>query len=327
MSSLRQTIAEVPGMRAAYRGLWKAAARTGLPRLWRAIGGRHHVILTFHRVRPAGQPPDPFDTCPSIPVDAFRQTLEHVREHFAVMPLGELCAYDGRQPAAAITFDDGWRDNYDVAFPVLRELDLPATIFVTTGKIGSSEPFWQQILGNSFRAAVAAPQGEAARRLREALGIGGRAPLTARLYRDTVVQWKKLRPPERENRLTQAGCCPAPDAAGPRLFLSADEIREMAAAGIDFGSHTVTHAILPQLAPAEVERELAESKATLEGILGRPIEMLAYPDGQYSAVTIRWAKSTGYRVGCTTLTGSFCRNENLLGLPRIDEALLGRYLD
>ena len=155
--SLRSKIAALPFARETYRGLVKGIHRCAVPAMWRALTGRRHVILTFHHVRAAGQPADPFDTCPSVSVETFRQILEHVRERFVVLPLRELCdGRAGRDAAAAITFDDGWRDNYDVAFPILRDLGIPATIFITTGKIGSEEPFWQQVLGQMFRAAMLA---------------------------------------------------------------------------------------------------------------------------------------------------------------------------
>jgi peptidoglycan/xylan/chitin deacetylase (PgdA/CDA1 family) len=342
VSALRETIAAVPFARQAYRGLVKCSVRSGVPRLWRTLTGRQHVILTFHRVRAVGQPADPFDTCPSVSVEAFRQVLEHVRERYAVVSLRELCdGCVGKAPAAAVTFDDGWRDNYDVAFPILRELGIPATIFVTTGKIGSSELFWQQGLGQMMRAASGCPNGDAASRLRAVLDVRAGQPLTPKLYRDTVLHWKGLTQAERMSRLVSAGGMtpgekgnwsilperpeggyaqnvPVPVFAGPRAFLTADEIREMAGAGIAFGSHTVTHPILPRCSRPEIKRELTESKAVLESLLGTTVDMLAYPDGQHTPEIVDCARAAGYRIGCTTVNRRVNRGDQQLCLSRID---------
>ena len=118
------------------------------------LGRRHHLIWAFHRVRPSGQPRDRFDSCPSVSVDALRTLLQYVKNRFEVVHLSNLFKLrNDSKPLAAITFDDGWRDNFDLAFPLLVELQIPATVFITTGKIGSCQPFWQQCLGSVFRAA------------------------------------------------------------------------------------------------------------------------------------------------------------------------------
>jgi peptidoglycan/xylan/chitin deacetylase (PgdA/CDA1 family) len=286
-------------MRAVRRELIRCAVASGMLRLARAVTGRRHVILTFHRVRPNEQLLDLFDTCPSVTVEMFRSVVEWVANRFDVVPLAELIQRGpGGRPAAAVTFDDGWRDNYDLAFPVLKRCGVPATIFVTTGKIGSSEPFWQQTLGRLFRRAA-----------------NGLRP---HLYRRTVQQWKKLTDEERQERWLRAGGDDGDDGDLVRCFLNADEIREMAGAGIDFGSHTVHHAILTQLSSSVLRAELAESKAALESILGRPVDTLAYPNGDCSDQVLRYAAATGYSIGCTTRNARISNTDHPLRLPRIE---------
>ncbi len=317
MSALREKIAAIPLARKAYQGLIYCGLHSGLPELWRAVTGRRHVILTFHHVRPAGQSADLFDSCPSMSVDYFRKVIEDVSERFTVLSLHKLCGYAGKDPCAAITFDDGWRDNYDVAFPVLRELGIPATIFVTTNKIGSSRPFWQQILGKVFRHASENPDGQPSRTLGAALQVKSNTPLTASHYRQTVLRWKKLASGRIDGLLREAGCA-ALLPEQPRCFLSADEIREMAQAGFTFGSHTVTHPILPCESHSTAEQELAESKASLENLLGYTIDMLAYPDGQDSPEIRACARSLGYRIGCTTRGRWLSSKDDRMRLPRLD---------
>jgi peptidoglycan/xylan/chitin deacetylase (PgdA/CDA1 family) len=281
--------------------------------------GRRHVILTFHHVRAESQLADPFDTCDSVSAELFRQILEHVRDRYTVVSLPELhAARREKSPLAAVTFDDGWRDNYDVAFPVLRELGIPATIFITTGKIGSEEPFWQQALGRMFQAASVWPEGNAANGLRAVLSVRNGRPFTRDRYRDTVVCWKRLGLSNRHDLLRRAGCISPSECSGARRFLNAAEIREMAASGIAFGSHTVSHAILPQCLRPEIERELTDSKALLEDLLGITIDTLAYPDGQWSPEVESCAFSCGYRLAVTTKFRFMSPRDRPLRLPRVD---------
>jgi len=306
-------------LRSARRQAVRAAAMLGIPALWQQVTGRRHLILLFHRVRPAGVPQDRFDTCPSHSIDVFRAVLEYVAERFRVVGLRELVARrTERTLLAAITFDDGWRDTYDVAFPVLRKLELPATVFVTTEKIGSSQPFWQQTLGAVFRRAVEERDVAAQGALRSVLDTMEDGRLAANHYRQTVIHWKQLPPDERERKLALLlAACPGP-AAGPRLFLSPGEIKEMHSAGIEFGSHTVSHELLDACSPEKLDYELRESKAQLETILGEPVESIAYPNGNFSPLVVEKTQAAGYCIGCTVEPGRVgARNDPLL-LARVE---------
>lgn len=299
------------------RHVARSIVRTGFVTFRQRISTRRHVILTFHRVRTSGQPLDPFDTCPSVTISMFREILKYLVANSQVLRLGEL-ADNFRSltaPTAAITFDDGWRDNYDLAFPVLQEFGLPATIFVTTGKIGSSEPFWQQCLGSLFRRAATDGDSQAANALREMFGF---TRLSKRMYRTAVAQWKKLSTASRDVFMAQLVPHAGNGAAMRRCFLNETEMQEMARGGIDFGSHTVSHSILTECRPADVASELADSKAELERIVGSTVDMLAYPNGGFSNEILNTARDLGYRVGCTTRCERVGPNDKLLALPRIE---------
>lgn len=84
--------------------------------------------------------------------------------------------------------------------------------------------------------------------------------------------------------------------------LSSEQIRTMAREGISFGSHTVHHAYLPSLPPAQIHEELAESKRRIEG-LGLPVEFLSYPAGGFTPAIAKVAQEAGYRAACTTNRG------------------------
>jgi peptidoglycan/xylan/chitin deacetylase (PgdA/CDA1 family) len=321
MFNARDKLAAIPLAKKAHARLIKWTLRSGALNFWNAIMRRQRLILTFHRIRPEDQRLDSFDTCPSVSVGLFREILAHGRERFKFVPLPGLCAAGVQdEPLAAVTFDDGWRDNYDLAWPVLGELGVPATIFMTTGKIGSRQPFWQQALGRAFRDAAARPDAESSRRLAATVfGTEGSLPkITRDAYRRTAMEWKRLSGAELEDRLHSAGCLSADYPDGERCFLSAAEICEMAAGGVMFGSHTVTHAILPQQSSADIDHELRESKTCLERLLGRTVDMVAYPDGAFSDEVVSLARAAGYRIGCTTQRRRLSTRGDSLRLSRID---------
>jgi len=225
---------------------------------------------------------------------------------------------DQQKPLVAITFDDGWKDNYEVAFPVLQELKIPVTIFITTGKIGSSEPFWQQKLGWLFSFVIHKGRKEDQERLKRILELDEAEVLNSDLYKKIVGKWKSREHSEINAKLNIDGWSKKILSFERALFLSSDDIREMASRNIDFGSHTVNHVILTNECDATVESELVESKKALEEIVRKPVDMLAYPDGAFSNEIIRKAAASGYKLGCTTQNVPIGKRFDPMKCPRVD---------
>jgi peptidoglycan/xylan/chitin deacetylase (PgdA/CDA1 family) len=200
---------------------------------------------------------------------------------------------------------------------VLRELRVSATVFVTTGKIGSSNPFWQQSLGGLFRDAFAAGNGRL-ERLSETVGIENSDLPARELFRTVVAHWKRLPSSEVKDRLARADWHALPNDEKTRCFLSEAEIREMAQSGIAFGSHTVNHVILSRENESVVRSELEASRSVLESILDSRVDTLAYPDGDCRERDVALAERAGYRIGCTTRGGRVATGDNHLLLPRVE---------
>jgi peptidoglycan/xylan/chitin deacetylase (PgdA/CDA1 family) len=307
-------------LRSIRRGAIWCIVQSGLIEAKRKLTGRRDFILTFHRVRPEGQKLDAFDTCPSISISLFRQTLEYVKSRYTLVSLKELVDCPASAAArAAITFDDGWRDNYDIAYPILRELDIPAIIFVATGKIGSSEYFWQQKLGNLFRQTANDLADVLGRELRRAFALGTNEPLNGNMYKLAVLRGKRMSFAKLESILDRLAKYNRDQPNVNRVFLSETEILEMSRNGVDFGSHTVNHFILSQQTRTIIDQELSESKIRLECLLGKPIDAVAYPNGDMTDEVLLSAKTIGYRIGCSTERGMVTRNFDALRLPRIEQ--------
>ena len=265
-------------------------------------------ILLYHRVAPR---PDPF--LPAMPLDVFRAQMDVLARRFNVVSVDRavrgMVADDLPERAVAITFDDGYRDNYTHAFPVLRALGLQATVFLTTGAIGSDRRLWHDRV---FEAVQATEE-----TVLEGFGRNGEpldlTPGPARAAAlDQLLSGLKahtLAPAQRDARVEQIYATLLPETAAEapeRLMLDWSEVREMRAGGIDFGAHTVTHPILTQVSDAAARDEIERSKAEIEARIEEPVVGFAYPNGGATDFDERirdHVRAAGFRWALTTLFG------------------------
>ena len=255
--------------------------------------------------------------------------LDWLGRHFRLVSLDELGerlmgGNGGGRPLAAVTFDDGYRDVYAHAFPLLKEKGIPAAMFVITDLIGSAViPVYDRL---HLLLARAAATGLPATRdlggfllglglaLPEIAGLNGGAwdPVAAtRLLLGTVPQDRLRQVVEALEDHVEID----EPAFRAHLPLSWEMVAEMSRAGITIGSHTQTHAVLTLESEARVQAELAGSRQALEHALGVPIRHFAYPGGYFNRGVVRAAAAAGYRFGYTA-----CRHRDaehpLLTVPR-----------
>jgi peptidoglycan/xylan/chitin deacetylase (PgdA/CDA1 family) len=203
------------------------------------IGARRSIVLGYHGVADGRPDHDPFNL--RVSPDRFRAQLELLLSAgLRFVTVAELAERVRRQGAgaglAALSFDDGMQDNHATVLPIVKEYDVPATVYVTTGLIGQPNPWL------------------------------------------------------------------APES-GARM-MSADELRELAAAGIELGAHTVTHPDLSALDRQACLTEMVESKRALERIGGRPVLTFAYPSCRYGPAAVEAARDAGF-VAAVTCAGSW----------------------
>lgn len=293
--------------------------------LERARAGRSPKILYYHRVS-AG--PVSADIGISVSAANFERQMRHLVRRYRVVPLADLLDGWIRGRASnpreiAVTFDDGYRDNYDNAYPILMRHQVPATIFLTTAFIGSSSLlWWDRVAAMLTRArtrgpasvAISASLPESLCSLVNAFFESGEKVTLAR----TVDELKRLGRSGRI-RAIEALSAALGDSSedGPRMFVNWDEVREMAANGLTFGSHTHTHAVLPELGLAEAKEELALSKRLIETTVGVPVRMLAYPDGCFSEGVKTLAREVGYDYALQTRRNLDGQQGDPYAIPRI----------
>lgn len=292
------------------------------------------VVLMYHRVLPAAERQHSFSSDAIIVEPAtFARHLVFLRRHFRVLSpedFSERLAQRSAFPDASclVTFDDGWIDNYTHALPLLARHAIPAVIFLPTEFVGKPHGFWQEQLGRALYRLYQRYQFEPS-----ILARAPDAPILASVFRGPAgcakrrisdyVRTLKARP-EREVaqlRETVDGLLASADAAPsaqPDRFLGWDEARSMLRAGVRFGSHACTHRMLPRLSDDELQRELVDSKQQIERMLGRPVPLVAFPNGDFDSRATDAARRAGYIAAFTTRPGPVGNHDDPYTLRRIN---------
>jgi glycosyltransferase involved in cell wall biosynthesis len=280
------------------------------------------TIFTFHRVLPRGSECFEPELCTSE--DAFADFLDWIAENYQVVPLDEVASRKGepsnrKRPDCALTFDDGWHDNFAYAFPHLQRRGLTATIFLPTQFIGTDRRFWQEHLWLCMRELK---DGECRREAVEK--VASRTPWFPpagkdRTAYDYVRRLLLTRPSTEAEEFTQriADFAGLNGAFAGRAFLNWEEVQQMRAAGISFGSHTLNHTLLANAPPKVGEREIQDSRTELESRINERVTAFAYPWGEVGPSSIDQLRESGYKFAATTTPGLVKASSHPHLLPRL----------
>jgi peptidoglycan/xylan/chitin deacetylase (PgdA/CDA1 family) len=273
-------------------------------------------ILVFHRVV---REPDPL--APSEPdAGGFEARMRWLRSWFNVLPLAtaveRLRQVDLPARALAITFDDGYADNAEVAAPILERLGLPATFFITTGFLQGG-CMWNDRVIEALRSA-ASEEFDLAE-----LGIGRvslRSLHERRIAIEHVLDGIKHRTPQQRADAVEAIVRATKAGEAPALMMSPDQVRSLIRRGMDVGAHTVSHPILTRLDASAAYAEIRDSKAHLEELTGRVITLFAYPNGvprgDYAAEHVHMVREAGFDAAVSTAWGAASSGSDPYQLPR-----------
>jgi peptidoglycan/xylan/chitin deacetylase (PgdA/CDA1 family) len=276
-------------------------------------------VLIFHRILPKPDPLFPGEVCAAD----FERICGWVRAMFNVLPLDEAVSrlQAGTLPAraACMTFDDGYADNHSQALPILQRHGLTAIFYIATGFLDGGR-MWNDTVIESIRRTE---WGTLDLRTLEVEGLGVTDLATLSSRREAIeailVRIKHRHPTERvvlaQSIAALAGVTPPDD-----LMMTSSQVREMRAAGMLIGAHTVTHPILAALTVDEAKTEIATSRRTLEGILGEPVMHFAYPNGRpgqdYSDDNVRLVRELGFDSAVCTAWGAARSASDKFQLPR-----------
>jgi len=284
------------------------------------------VILCYHRVLPSESKAAYFQPDLVVTPEALRSHCRTLREHYEVRTLRNAWAelrsgYQHERPLAAITFDDGYRDNIRWAAPILAEFDLKATFLVVSDLVGGDSPPWYDRIGKAVqvcndRSRSPKEQMELRRILdgvfKPGSGVGERTP------RQVVALAKKLSSERREGLKeeleSRAGI--GRRFGSDDLIMSGAELTQLDVAGHEIGSHSRSHPILPMLDDGTLREEIVGSRAALEAMLGRRVHSFCYPNGDSDERVEQVVREAGYECATSVEFGVNRAMENPFRLRR-----------
>ncbi len=268
------------------------------------------VVLTYHRVIPS----DEIAGCPSNPgivvsLRAFEEQMRFLRRHFRPLSLDRfvstVVARSSFEPRSClVTFDDGWRDNFDHALPILEKYEMPAVLFLATGYVGTDRTFWQELMTESLRTI---------RRHREK--ISGESPpamlkpclapaddVARAAITRLVASFKRSTPEEIERFQAELERLAGGPPGADRQFMNWDEVAAMRNAGVEVGCHGVNHLLLSD-DRTDAAFEVEESRRVLKERLGASPSSFCYPNGDYDRNSVEVVRRAGFSVAFSTDRG------------------------
>lgn len=282
------------------------------------------LVVMYHRVIQS-EDKDPFRLGMCVSERRFREQIAFFREHFEPITIldGVSRLKTGKRfprPAVSITFDDGYRDNAEIAWPILRQLGMPMSLYVPSGIFQvRSHHWWDRII----HAVYTTHKREISL---GSLGVGGamdilslaenRKEITVQRILDVL--WRQ--PIARA--LSSVAAIEAelqPPEHGPTLpeTVSVGQLRKLSEDGVEIGAHSVTHPNMRLLSDAEIAVEVAESRRVLQEILDKPITGFAYPSGFYDDRVVEAVKNAQFDYALSTEPGLNRSSDNAFLIERM----------
>jgi peptidoglycan/xylan/chitin deacetylase (PgdA/CDA1 family) len=276
------------------------------------------LILTYHRFSNSGD-----DQTTSA--RAFSDQLRYLTSHYQLVALSSLATYLSRgvtlpSGIASIVIDDGYRDAYEIAFPILRQYRIPATLFVVTGFVDRMTWLWtdklrflltrtklQRLDTTINNRSLHVELGEIDSRLRAAGAINAMLKQMPDGSKDKVIM-----------QIAASVNVDLPDVPpteyGPITW---DQARELDISGVEIGSHTVTHPILTRVGDERLRLEVFDSRSRIEAMLDREVDLFCYPNGNYDERVALAVSDAGYKCAVTVDPGFNGMHSDPLRLRRV----------
>ena len=276
------------------------------------------VVLIYHRVTVLQTDPHLLAVSP----ENFRAQMQFLKRSVRVVRFEEV--WPGmRERAVAVTFDDGYADNALEALPILEEVGVPATFFVSTGALGTREEFWWDELERIILGDAGYPD-KFCLDDREYGRSWSTATRDQRLafHGDIHLLAERIGGARRAGWLEQLRGWAGLDRIGREAnrSLTPEELQTLAASPLTtVGAHTLTHTPLSVLSEDEQRHEIISSKQQLESLLGTEITVFSYPFGRkdhYNRTSVRLCREAGFRKAASNFPGQAHRWTDNYQIPR-----------
>lgn len=291
------------------------------------------VVLMYHEI---ADDFDDIDAWTVVKKSDFIRQMEYLSNHFNIISLKDAIALmknknlDNRdKPSVVITFDDGYKGNYQVLLPIIKSMNIPVTIFVATRHVQDQNLYWYDRLINALQlSSTPSP-------INLSLNYSSLGNYCINKYRGSE-NWreterllrdlKTLKPDVRENVVEDIlkGLNHKPKKDFYNITpLSIKEVMELADCPlVTIGAHSHCHKILTQLTDTKIVETISSSKRLLEDWTGRVVNYFSYPNGNYNNDVINIIKKTGFGCSLTTVARPWVKEDSLFTIPRIG---IGRY--
>jgi peptidoglycan/xylan/chitin deacetylase (PgdA/CDA1 family) len=253
--------------------------------------------------------------------DRFEEQMEYLRRHVDVIPLHAVRERSSRN-RVAITFDDGYADNAQVAKPILEALGVPATFFITAGVVGTDREFWWDRL-EGLMLSSASGRGPFEVKLDGhpiSMDLGSDAE-RERAHAALHVRLRRLSPGVIEQFLdelmSEIGLPTGHQE--PHPVLTAQELLSLSNGPFEIGAHTTSHPLLSTQSREVQKAEIGGSRERLEGMVRGKVRLFSYPFGGLDAFnkeTVQLVEEGGYALACTGIAGLVSPRTHPLRLPR-----------
>lgn len=293
----------------------------------REAGGARVLVVSYHRVTHAYDA-DAREGLASLLISAttLRRQLVQLARTREIVSFADACRILAEPPglrprrdAVTVTFDDGYADVHGLALPILQALRIPATAFLATGYVGTGRRLPHDriyaALAELQARGIPAERAGLAREVQALLDRCAEAGPAATL--DRLIARLPHRDLERvADALTARVGIADADLPHSTRVMDWEEVRALAASGVEIGGHTVRHAVLPNLSLAEARREIAGCHEAIAERLGRAPRLFAYPNGFHTPALRRAVADRGFEAAVTTEDRENVRGADPLALRR-----------
>lgn len=276
-------------------------------------------ILMYHRVREDTNTPILYDSAMFVSKKTLENNIKELSRYFDITSLDDLKVNPlDRRPKCVLTFDDGWADNYYYALPILKTLNVPATIFVTVNYMGTNKSFWFHDIWNI--AGVCLDKGlnnEFFSYFKKHVRYNGENIIDESNVSCLIASIKELNPELIDNIVADAYHALNIEISNIPTMLNWKQIEEMSRLGMEIGSHGMNHYILTNITNEQKTAEISDSLSIMKKYLNKVCTHFCYPNGNYDNKTIQIVKDTGYKGAISTTLGFNTSRSDQFALNRI----------